>query len=246
MSNSNESVQQVPSSSNKAKRGPKGGAAGNTHTEYQSSSTFQKQPSMAVHEESKGKNKLDNNIVQKQFSFQGQKLTNQLDEFERRNSKNSKKKGKKGIKRSKGDNQKELLGFDEFGALPFDVDRGYNLNELEYVHFTQKPTKRARAKSTNFTITDHVQANHRFILKPDRNQDYFFATHDPDYSVEWKDIFMVHAKRNTQYICPICRDENLIAPVISRCGHIFCWPCILHYLLYSSDNEGEDWRKCPL
>jgi len=32
------------------------------------------------------------------------------------------------------------------------------------------------------------------------------------------------------------------AAKISRCGHVFCWPCILHYLALSDDS----YRKCPI
>ena len=32
------------------------------------------------------------------------------------------------------------------------------------------------------------------------------------------------------------------AAKIARCGHVFCWPCILHYLSLSDHS----WRKCPI
>jgi hypothetical protein len=39
--------------------------------------------------------------------------------------------------------------------------------------------------------------------------------------------------------CPICL-ENLpamIAPRITKCGHIYCWPCVLQYLAYDKDTR---------
>lgn len=30
---------------------------------------------------------------------------------------------------------------------------------------------------------------------------------------------------------------------MTRCGHVYCWPCILHYLALS---EKKSWRKCPI
>lgn len=179
------------------------------------------------YEEIKKGNVDSNNakLVTKQHSInKNEKLTQRLVEFDKRNLKGSKKKGKKSFKWDKSANTQDLLGFDEYGASPFDTDRGYNLNEVEYVHFSERPARRQRTRSSNFSASQHVQANHRFILKPNRHQDYLFATYDPDYQVDWSEIFMVHAKRNTQYLCPICREENLVAPVISKCGHIFCWP----------------------
>jgi hypothetical protein len=46
--------------------------------------------------------------------------------------------------------------------------------------------------------------------------------------------------------CPICL-ENLslmITPRITKCGHIYCWPCLLQYLAY--DKEERNWKRCPL
>lgn len=41
--------------------------------------------------------------------------------------------------------------------------------------------------------------------------------------------------------CPICLYPP-VAARITRCGHIFCWPCMLHYLSLSERN----WSKCPI
>lgn len=41
--------------------------------------------------------------------------------------------------------------------------------------------------------------------------------------------------------CPICLYPPLAAR-ITRCGHIFCWPCVLHYLSLSD----KSWSKCPI
>ncbi|ODN00477.1 RING finger protein 10, partial [Orchesella cincta] len=41
--------------------------------------------------------------------------------------------------------------------------------------------------------------------------------------------------------CPICLDSP-VAAKITKCGHIYCWPCFLHYLSLS-DNEV---RTCPI
>lgn len=158
------------------------------------------------------------------YSYQGQNLAHQIDEFERRNSKGNKKKGKKGFKWEKPESYKDLLGFDEYGTSPFEHDNGYDINDLDLIHFKERPIKKRGHKSSHFSTSQHVQANHRFILKPNRDQDYFFATYDPDFVVEWEDIFMVLAKRNTDYICPICREEQMVVPVVNKCGHIFCWP----------------------
>lgn len=185
-------------------------------------------------------------LDQRANSFQSEKLVKRVERFEAKNAKGAKKKGKKKFKWDNAESHSELLGFDQYGPSPFEPDTGYSINDVDIYQFKQRPIKKRGHKGSHFSVSQHVQANHRFILKPNRNQDYFFATYDHDYFVEWDDIFMVLAKRNSEYLCPICREEDLVCPVISKCGHIFCWPCILHYMLYASENEGEGWRKCPL
>ena len=72
--------------------------------------------------------------------------------------------------------------------------------------------------------------------------DYAVHLADPDTLVNWDLIEQVVLKTTeTVPSCPIC----LYAPKaakITRCGHVFCWPCILHYLALSD----HAWRKCPI
>ena len=41
--------------------------------------------------------------------------------------------------------------------------------------------------------------------------------------------------------CPICLSPP-VAAKITRCGHVYCWTCMLHYLSLSDDDH----RKCPI
>ncbi len=41
--------------------------------------------------------------------------------------------------------------------------------------------------------------------------------------------------------CPICLAPP-VCPKVTKCGHVYCWPCILHYLSFSD----KAWRKCPI
>ena len=45
--------------------------------------------------------------------------------------------------------------------------------------------------------------------------------------------------------CPICLEslEHMVAPRITKCGHIYCWPCILQYLAF---DKEKNWKRCPL
>jgi len=41
--------------------------------------------------------------------------------------------------------------------------------------------------------------------------------------------------------CPICL-QHPTAAKMTRCGHIYCWACVLHYLALGE----KTWRKCPI
>lgn len=63
----------------------------------------------------------------------------------------------------------------------------------------------------------------------------------PDTLVKWDQIeqVIIHSNEDTQ--CPICLYPP-VAGKMTRCGHVYCWPCILHYLALSD----KSWRKCPI
>jgi len=92
-----------------------------------------------------------------------------------------------------------------------------------------------------YTKSHYLQANCQFIVKA--SGDYAVHTADPDMLVDWSQIEQVHLKTSGTDLtsCPICLFPPTAAK-ISRCGHVFCWPCILHYLALSDDT----YRKCPI
>ncbi|EKM83967.1 hypothetical protein AGABI1DRAFT_67079 [Agaricus bisporus var. burnettii JB137-S8] len=104
-----------------------------------------------------------------------------------------------------------------------------------------------------------VNAQYRFVMNP--NGDYTAHFADPDMHVshttffQWQDILQVIIPRSpvltfaspsfpqddNQTACPICLSPPT-APRMTKCGHIFCFSCILHYLS-TSDNK---WVRCPI
>ncbi|KAI8323835.1 hypothetical protein GQ54DRAFT_257617, partial [Martensiomyces pterosporus] len=44
--------------------------------------------------------------------------------------------------------------------------------------------------------------------------------------------------------CPICLSPPVAARV-TKCGHVFCFPCVLRYLSMDSE-KGADTKKCPI
>merc|ERR1719150_2354199 len=86
----------------------------------------------------------------------------------------------------------------------------------------------------------YLQANCQFVVKA--SEDYTVHLADPDTPVQWEQIEQVVLKTtSTVPTCPICLYPPKAAK-IARCGHVFCWPCILHYLSLSDHS----WRKCPI
>ena len=83
-----------------------------------------------------------------------------------------------------------------------------------------------------------MQANCQFVVKS--SGDYSVHLADPDTLVNWDLVEQVVLKTTASVpSCPICLYPPKAAKV-TRCGHVFCWPCILHYLALSD----HAWRKC--
>ena len=59
--------------------------------------------------------------------------------------------------------------------------------------------------------------------------------------VDWCKIEQVLLRSHQQISCPICLYPP-IAGRITKCGHIYCYPCILNYLALGD----KKWRKCPI
>ena len=66
-------------------------------------------------------------------------------------------------------------------------------------------------------------------------------------NIKWDDIHTIKYYSVDIYTCPICLDKNLICPQITRCGHIFCWPCLISYYdFWTISAVAKKIPKCPL
>jgi len=138
---------------------------------------------------------------------------------------------------SKKQNYNHLLNFQYTPRGPAPNSRSHNNNR----------GARGKAKTyytpirKSYNKSHYLQANCQFIVKS--LGDYSIHATDPDTLVDWEKIEQVHLKTSGTDLtsCPICLFPPTAAK-ISRCGHVFCWPCILHYLALSDDS----YRKCPI
>ncbi|KIJ65064.1 hypothetical protein HYDPIDRAFT_110960 [Hydnomerulius pinastri MD-312] len=104
----------------------------------------------------------------------------------------------------------------------------------------------------------YLNAQYRFVMNPTGDYTVHFA--DPDIFFQWHDILQVVIPRSSAFAsttggggethgqdeglttCPICLSPP-VAPRMTKCGHVFCFPCILHYL---SMSESHKWARCPI
>ncbi|CBQ73010.1 conserved hypothetical protein [Sporisorium reilianum SRZ2] len=140
------------------------------------------------------------------------------------------------------------------------------------------PARRSRrgAPYTPFNKERYVNAQYRFLVKPTGDYTAYFA--DPDIYLNWADILQVVIPTSSALAgvgssapitdqprepahegaaCPICLSPPT-APRMTKCGHVFCYPCILHYLTLKDDDSKskpsvptlqpstQKWRRCPI
>ncbi|XP_074869353.1 E3 ubiquitin-protein ligase RNF10 isoform X2 [Carettochelys insculpta] len=140
----------------------------------------------------------------------------------------------------------------EFSPAQFSGPKKINLNHL--LNFTFEPRgqaghfdgnghgnwgKRNKWGHKPFNKELFLQANCQFVVSEE--QDYTVNFADPDTLVNWDFVEQVRICSHEVPSCPICLYPPTAAK-ITRCGHIFCWACILHYLSLSE----RTWSKCPI
>ncbi|RUP45481.1 hypothetical protein BC936DRAFT_148111 [Jimgerdemannia flammicorona] len=104
------------------------------------------------------------------------------------------------------------------------------------------PRRHKPANYQPFNKERFVNANFRFLVKP--SGDYTIYLADPDLTIDWDDVEQVMISVTEPHVCPICLTPPTSARV-TKCGHTFCLPCVLHYLELN-ENPKKQWRKCPI
>lgn len=94
-------------------------------------------------------------------------------------------------------------------------------------------------KKFSYNKEQFLQANCQFVVR--FGEDYETCLATPDQLVDWSKIEQIHILSAEEPQCPICLFPP-VAAKMTKCGHVYCWPCILHYLALSD----KTWRKCPI
>ncbi|XP_060659872.1 E3 ubiquitin-protein ligase RNF10 [Drosophila nasuta] len=83
-----------------------------------------------------------------------------------------------------------------------------------------------------------LQANFQFVIRSSAKAQ---VNGSPDALIDWQLIEQINIHTTEEPQCPICLYPP-VAAKLTRCGHAYCWPCLLHYLSLSD----KTWRKCPI
>lgn len=135
---------------------------------------------------------------------------------------------------SKKQNLNHLLNFHYYDPKESEVARAGTFSKHGY-------HQRSYSKKYNFNKEQYLQANCQFVVKSDGGYDYRPFSVTPDALVEWDQVVKILVSSSEESQCPICLYPPKAAKM-TRCGHIFCYACMLHYLSLSDKN----WRKCPI
>ncbi|VEU23412.1 DEKNAAC104623 [Brettanomyces naardenensis] len=114
--------------------------------------------------------------------------------------------------------------------------------QLESIETSSHPRFHGRRRSSNRRMPDinlsgrnYINVNYKFIV--DYRADYKAQMLDPNLPLEDNTIIRVIVN-GKDYQCPICLGDEFIAPRMTRCGHIFCYPCLMR--LFSSSAEAKN------
>ncbi|XP_055549792.1 RING finger protein 10 [Wyeomyia smithii] len=105
--------------------------------------------------------------------------------------------------------------------------------------FSKTGNNRSYVKKVTYNKEQFLQANCQFVVRA--GTDYTAFLESPDHLVDWERIEQIHIFSYEESQCPICLYPP-VAAKMTKCGHVYCWPCILHYLALSD----KTWRKCPI
>ena len=120
----------------------------------------------------------------------------------------------------------------------------YEPTRLQTDRFVARPKSFPKGRpAETFSKKQYMRAAHRFVVggaSEDALDLVAFA--DPDREVDWSSVELVIAPAETQSRdCPICLSPP-VCPKITKCGHVYCFTCLLHYLSLSD----RSWSRCPL
>ena len=162
--------------------------------------------------------------------------------FSEKMLKTTKKSGKQ--KKLKG--KKKCIDISNQITLEFKYEDFEQDNES---FFPQIYHKENEISINNVNLLD--QSHLRFLINPNSDiVNHYISYKNKNFrNITWKNIELIYFYCNENYTCPICLESKLCCPVISKCGHVFCYPCIIsmyNYYMENNDQKNNNDLKCPL
>jgi hypothetical protein len=159
------------------------------------------------------------------------------------------KKAKKGVSK-KSSNQKKLKGKKKLLDISNQILQNLNYENFETeteIFYPQIFRNESKISINNVSLLD--QSHFRFLVK--QNADIFnhYSSYKRNdfHNIIWNDIELIYFYCSDNYSCPICLESKLCCPVISKCGHVFCFPCIVSMFNYHMNySNNQKIPNCPL
>ncbi|XP_017135837.1 RING finger protein 10 [Drosophila miranda] len=132
---------------------------------------------------------------------------------------------------SKKQNLNHLLNFHCVPRDASDTRNGHGRAAGHYHHHNA-------GRKPRYNKEQFLQANFQFVIRSGAKA---HVNGSPDTLIDWNFIEQINIQTTEEPQCPICLYPP-VAAKLTRCGHAYCWPCLLHYLSLSD----KTWRKCPI
>ena len=114
-----------------------------------------------------------------------------------------------------------------------------NASELLGFKFEKRehlPSKSASKPAPQMISDITLSPYYRFAVDPG---DYSLYHSNPSMSLPWGSVRKLTVLADSEVRCPICLETQLLAGRANKCGHCFCWPCIIRYMWMGS-------KRCPV
>ena len=154
------------------------------------------------------------------------------------------------ISSKKSSNHKKLKGKKKLQDISGQISLGLRYEDFDQeveLFYPQLCRKENNISMENVSLLD--QSHFKFLVK--QNSDIFnqYSQYKQNdfKNISWKDIELVYFYCNYNYSCPICLESKLCCPVITKCGHAFCFPCITSlYNYHTQISINKKVPNCPL
>ncbi len=134
--------------------------------------------------------------------------------------------------------------------LPKDLILNFKYEDFDPNNEKYYPQFRKRQQTIYYENVNLLNQNRfHFILSNDAEiyNKYCSYSENNFANIQWKDIKIIIYNNVEEYFCPICLENTMECPMITNCGHVFCYPCIISYFKYYTEvSVNKKIPKCPL